>query len=391
MHDVVGGNRVGAGAAARTVMHVKCARRTPVCVGHIVAVPVVDALAVVDALPPVMVLVVHVQRREAAMMPVVVVARDVVTLAVQRRVVVTKIEVVVPRCHKQMQQQRVTANPEVRSIVVPGTQIDRTAEIHRREQESAARQRVVPVAGYVDAAARCPDVAGTDPHPVLPVRMPVTGAPAIAADVHRQLPVTGNPEVVIGRRRTGGTCLQTLGRCLGVVELRNGGRTPETGNPLIARLGCLPVTRYPLPVRRHPPPYATDPYVTVQVAVPEPVSGNPRHVLAFGFPVGRHLVNRVRRRLGRDHARFRVGTRLLRIRLVYRPSRQDVHVLLSVGSPLGRGRLRSHQLQFLANAHLADHQQENDRPPPIAVANHVTVPPQGPHKPISVSHACRHL
>ena len=126
MHDVTVAIAVIAGAAEIvTVVRPKRVQRPLVRMACVVVVPVVHAPAVVDAAPPIVMFVIHVQRRIPVMSPVIVVARDVVPLPIHRaRSSRRKYKMVAVRQHEQVQQQRFAADPAGRAIMKSGVQID---------------------------------------------------------------------------------------------------------------------------------------------------------------------------------------------------------------------------------------------------------------------------
>ena len=83
-----------------------------------------------------------------------------------RAVVVAEVEMPVIRPHPQMQKQVGGVQGAPGAIDVVGLQINRLLKVDRREQAAAAGQPIVPAAGQIHAASRCPNVAGGNPDPV---------------------------------------------------------------------------------------------------------------------------------------------------------------------------------------------------------------------------------
>jgi hypothetical protein len=89
---------------ATGILRLECARRTVVVVMGKMVMPFSYPSAIVKPMSPIVVLIVNVQRDEAAVVSMILVARDIVLPSIRRAVVVAKIQVMAMGTHEQMQQ-----------------------------------------------------------------------------------------------------------------------------------------------------------------------------------------------------------------------------------------------------------------------------------------------
>ena len=204
---------------------------------------------------------------------------------VARPVVIAEVVVRIPRSNPEMNQQRRALDDTRWRVVVRGVPVVST-EIDRREQLAASPDSIVPISCHEQAAAGRPHPMSGHPDPVLLIRMPIAGPPAIADVVPH--PTSRHPKVtVVGRRRIR-TRLQRFWRCEAVRQLILLVRNPQAGDPLpvAVRIRVHPIARNPTQPRRQLAPDAANPQEIVAIVVPGPVPWNPDDVVPFRFEVG---------------------------------------------------------------------------------------------------------
>ena len=108
------------------------------------------------------------------------------------------------------------------------------------------------------------------------------------------------PNVVRGRRRTGGVQNFDLRRSREILDFLIGDRGPEAGDPLPAFGHAGPVAGHPIRFGRRRTPAGADPDVTVAARVPGPIARHPDVLATQRLLVRRDLLN-LGRRLVRHH------------------------------------------------------------------------------------------
>lgn len=191
-------------------------------------------------------------------------------------------------------------------------------EIHPdgAKQPTAVPQRIVPVAVYENVPVRRPVITSGNPNPAGTICHPDSRPPVPAVtDIN---PVAGYVKVIrTGRRRRLGQRWR-FGRFRNDLDFLLSDRFPVAGYPLPTGFDANPGSRHPFHTGRNGPPDAAYPQKFLLFLVPEPVAGNPLHVLASGFLIGRNLFNRFWRFLGNNRSRLRLDPGRLCKRFVHR-------------------------------------------------------------------------
>ncbi|NNJ27755.1 hypothetical protein LzC2_38630 [Planctomycetes bacterium LzC2] len=251
-------------------------------------------------------------------------------------VIIAVIIVLILRRNEQRGDEQVRVQDDAGDVARPGD-VGRS-EGRRGEQQTAAFQRIIPIARHEHAAVGGPFIAVVHPDVVLPNRRPEPRPPAVTgvgADVD---PAPGHVKIIaLG---SGGTrpALQRFRRVGEVVDGLRLQVRPEPADPLIAAAGAVlslgPVAGHPAAAVRHVPPHPADPQVILFVDVPAPIPGDPFDVVALGTLLRGEFVNRFGGLLLHEQPRLR----LLRIgpgeRLVQRPAGEDLRGGLRPG-PVG--------------------------------------------------------
>ncbi len=320
--DVVGQDHlfevlVAAVPLDESLLVVPRAGRAAILVAIEVIVPAADAVLVVDAAAVEVPAIVGPERIVSAM-PVKI-ERGVDAEARVRTVPVAEVIMAITRPHEEVNVQPTKINHAAGAVVESRPDVDRPAEVDRGEAHAPIHELVVPVAGHVDAAVRCPVIMRRHPHPAVVPRRPVARPPEII--VAFVFPATVDPEVIVRGGWAGRALFETLwGRGQVFYLLGLDGR-PEPGHPLMPVVGLAPIAGDPALTRRKHAVNPGNPDIVLALVVPGPVARNPRGVFV-GLDFRRHLRNRLGRRLGHDEPRLRIKRQRFRKRLVKRPPQQ---------------------------------------------------------------------
>ncbi len=208
-------------------------------------------------------------------------------------------------------------------MVVTGSHVNRISKIDGGKAHPSIDELEVPVAGNEYAAARCPDIVGRHPDPLVVTRRPVSRPPGVTSVA--VFPAAVHPEVLVGRGGTGRSSLQALRRLGQVFDLIVLGRSPEPRRPLMSVGNVLPIAGNPAPVRRRDSVDSGDPNEVFALVVPGPVPGDPDCVCRR-FQLRRQFLHGRGRRLGHDESGLRIEVDRFRKRFVDGTTQQVFHV-----------------------------------------------------------------
>ena len=200
------------------------AGRTLIGVLREMLVPTAHPRVIVDAAVLVVGPIIRVQRIVTTMVTVIIVSAVVMQPGVMRAVIIAEVIVPVVRMDEQVQQQAGPAEQIAGPILKARLCIDAVMKINRRIAMAATGQAVIPIAAHEDAALRRPGVMFRHPGPIFLIRMPVTRPPAIIA--LGVVPTSGNPKMLLGRRRASRTTFEARRRRIAIRQLAGRGRCP---------------------------------------------------------------------------------------------------------------------------------------------------------------------
>jgi len=115
------------------------------------------------------------------------------------------------------------------------------------------------------------------------------------------------------------------------LQLLLSGRSPQAGNPVPAALDLLPGTGHPLTTRRRGAPETAHPQIISLILIPGPVAGNPLHIVAVRFLIGRQFIDRLGRLLFDQRRWLRPRLRGFSIRLMDGTACHNIDTLLRRG------------------------------------------------------------
>jgi hypothetical protein len=211
---------------------------------------------------------------------------------------VAEVVAMLPRMREEVVDHQTRIDKHAGRVIEIGLRVHRLIEVHRSENQASIHHRVIPKAVHEDAARGRINIVGGRPKEVGLHRSPISGPPLVARFLIE--PAAGNPEVVLGRSRHIGSCLQGLRWRRQVGDRFRLKRRPETADVLKAPFSLGPVARHPASSIGRYAPHAADPYKVLPIQVPLPITADPDGVGILGTSLGRNFVNR-RRRFDLDH------------------------------------------------------------------------------------------
>ena len=162
-------------------------------------------------------------------------------------------------------------------------QVNGLYESNRCERHTTVFNHPIPEPGTINISARCPNISGRNPNPILCERLPKSWSPLVNLILID--PASGNVEMIVTRRGCRRTQVQGIWWFWQVRQYFDFGSGPESIHPSVARADVFPITGNPTLPGRRIAPQAAYPDELSRRFIPTPVARDPLNIVPFGFVI----------------------------------------------------------------------------------------------------------
>ena len=111
---------------------------------------------------------------------------------------IAKVITIATRSNKQVRKDcRISYDSADGAVMIIWRQVNRPRKSNRRKRHAAVFNHPIPEPGTINISARCPNISGRNPNPILCERLPKSWSPLVNLILID--PATGNVEMIVTR------------------------------------------------------------------------------------------------------------------------------------------------------------------------------------------------